>query len=78
VTDLATHRRNDDVLRSITLVFGGVNYGTLPIAVPYIQGRPFRLYLVGDEDAAEDGFRGSIDCLVTDDATLVADARAAR
>jgi len=79
VTDLATRRRNDDVVRSITFVFGGVNYGTFPVAAPYDRGKPFVLYLVsGDERGGNDELSGLLECLVTDDVTLSAELRAAR
>jgi hypothetical protein len=79
VTDLATRRRSDDVLRSITLLFGGVNYGTFPIAAPYVRGKPFALYVVsGDERDGDADLSGSLECLVTDDVTLAAELRAAQ
>jgi hypothetical protein len=73
VTDLATKRRGDERLCSITLVFGGVHYGTFQVAAPYPKGKPIVLYLVPahrrDHDAG-DGFSGPLDCLITDDASL--------
>ena len=79
VTDLAARRRGGDVLRSITFVFGGVNYGTLPVAVPYTTGKPIALYLVPQsEDAAGDALAGPLDCLATDDLALAADLDMAR
>jgi len=80
VTDLATRRRRDDVLSTITIVFGGVNYGTIPIfATPYVKGKPIVLYIVPqDPDCAGDGFTGPIDCLITDDAALAAGLEVAR
>jgi hypothetical protein len=71
VTDLATRRRSDDVLRSITLVFGGVNYGTLSITAPYTRGQPVALYLLPQaENADGEVLAGALDCLVTDDFAL--------
>jgi hypothetical protein len=72
VTDLATRRRRDDVLRTITFVFGGINYGTIPLsATPYVKGKPIVLYIVPQgPDCAGDGFTGPVDCLVTDDVAL--------
>lgn len=73
VTELSSRRRADDVLETITLVFGGVHYGTFAIAAPYPRGCTFALYVVpsnGDAAASEDGFRGPLDCLITDDIAL--------
>jgi hypothetical protein len=73
VTDLATRRRSDDVLSTISFVFGGVHYGTIPIATPYVKGKPFVLYVVPQgRDCAGDEFAGPLDCLVTDDVALAA------
>jgi hypothetical protein len=74
VTDLATRRRGDDVLNSVTLVFEGVHYGTFPVRARYPKGKPMVLYVVpshgppgaGDDDAV----RGPVDCLITDDPAL--------
>ena len=71
VTDLASRRRSDDVLRSITLVFGGVNYGTIRVSTPYTKGRPIALYVVPQgADPGGDVLAGPLDCLVTDDLAL--------
>ena len=79
VIDLATRRRGDDVLSSITFVFGGVNYGTIPVTAPYTKGKPIVLYVVAQrEDAGDDAFAGPVDCLITDDAALAARREAAR
>jgi hypothetical protein len=79
VTDLATRRRSDDVLRSITLVFGGVNYGTVTVSTPYTSGKPIALYVVPRcEDQGGDLLAGPLDCLVTDDLALAADLDLAR
>jgi hypothetical protein len=79
VTDLATRRLNGDVLRSITLVFGGVNYGTLSVSTPYTKGKPIALYVVPQsEDRGDDVLAGPLDCLVTDDLTLAAARDVAR
>ena len=71
VTDLATRRGRKDVLHSITVVFGGVHYGTIILDAPYAQGKPMTLYVVParDADAAVD-LAGPLDCLITDDASL--------
>jgi hypothetical protein len=79
VTDLATRRRSDDVLSTISFVFGGVHYGTIPIATPYAKGKPFVLYIVPRRsDGTGDGFAGPLDCLVTDDVALAAELGVAR
>ncbi len=73
VTDLASWRRGEDALVSITLVFGGINYGTIPIRAPYVPGKPFALYLVpagGSASSAGEGLRGPLECLITDDVAL--------
>ena len=74
VTQLMAGRRSDDVLASITLVFGGVNYGTIPISAPFVRGKPIALYIVPRDDA-EPGeiLAGPLDCLITDDLALAAD-----
>jgi hypothetical protein len=79
VTDLATRRCRRDVLHSITIVFGGVHYGTIIVEAPYAQDKPIALYVVparGDVDA--DHLTGPLDCLITDDASLVLRRRAAQ
>jgi len=80
VTDLAARRRSNDVLSSMSFVFGGVHYGTIPITAPYTQGKPIVLYVVPQrrEGFADDVFAGPLDCLVTDDAALAADLDVAR
>lgn len=79
VTDLATRRRSDDVLSTMSFVFGGVHYGTIPIATPYTKGKPIVLYIVPHvPDSSPDLFTGPIDCLITDDAALAADLDVAR
>ena len=79
VTDLATRRRSDDVLSSMSFVFGGVHYGTIPIATPYTKGKPIVLYIVPQgSDRPGDDFAGPLDCLVTDDVPLAADLDVAR
>jgi hypothetical protein len=80
VTNLATRRRSDDVLSTITFVFDGINYGTIPIvATPYVKGKPIVLYIVPrGPDCAGDGFTGPVDCLVTDDVMLAAGLDVAR
>ena len=79
VTDLSTRRRGDDVLRSISFVFGGVHYGTFSIEMPYSSGKPLVLYVVPqDAGVSADRLAGPLDCLVTDDAALAAGADIAR
>ena len=79
VTHLATRRRANDVIQTLTFFFGGVNYGTLTIHAPYVIGKPVVLYLVpatGEPNGAD--FSGPLEGLITDDATLAyayADAR---
>lgn len=79
VTDIATRRRSEEVLSSVSFVFGGVHYGTIPIATPYTRGKPIVLYVVPQgRDWAGDGFTGAVDCLVTDDIGLAAGLDVAR
>ncbi|MEA2785122.1 MAG: hypothetical protein QOF71_1226 [Candidatus Eremiobacteraeota bacterium] len=79
VTDLATRRRTDDVLNTISFVFGGVHYGTIPIATPYVKGKPIVLYIVPQSRTCTgEGFAGPLDCLVTDDVALAAELDVAR
>lgn len=76
VIDLATRRRHDNVLDSITLVFGGINYGTISIGAPYTKGKPIVLYLVpaqGEIDTGEAELRGPLEGLITDDVSLAFD-----
>ena len=75
VTDLSTRRLDDNILGSITLVFGGVNYGTIQVKAPYPPDKPIVLYLVPQICAAGDGgaLHGPLDCLITDDAGLALD-----
>ena len=71
VTDLATRRRANDVIQTLTFVFGGVNYGTLTVHTPYVIGKPVVLYLVpaaGEPNGAD--FSGPLEGLITDDASL--------
>ena len=73
VTDIATRRRSDNLLHSITLVFGGIHYGTFSTEAPSPKGKPIVLYLVpaaGQDDDPDTGFSGPLDCLITDDAAL--------
>ncbi|HEV2738659.1 MAG TPA: hypothetical protein VGU66_08785 [Candidatus Elarobacter sp.] len=61
------------MLHSITLVFGGIHYGTFSVQAPYPKGKPIVLYLVPAQDrgqAAGDELCGPLDCLITDDAAL--------
>jgi hypothetical protein len=80
VTDLATRRRRNDVLHSVTLVLGGVHYGTFAIDAPYAAGKPIVLYVVPADRApsGRDRFTGPLDCLVTDDGGLAYGREAAR
>lgn len=78
VTDLASRRRGEDVVSSISFMFGGVHYGTFPLFVPYTNGKPLVLYVVPQSGDAADGFAGPLDCLVTDDDALAADLEIAR
>jgi hypothetical protein len=78
VTDLATRRRGEDVVSSISFVFGGVHYGTFPVLVPYTNGKPLVLYVVPQSAGAAGGFTGPLDCLVTDDEALAADLELAQ
>ena len=75
VTDLFARRRDKDVICSITLVFGGVHYGTLPISAQYTRGKAVALYLSPQNG---DDLSGPLDCLVTDDVALARDAELSR
>ncbi len=73
VTELAAFSREENVLGSITLVFDGVNYGTVPVRAPYAAGKPIALYLVPSrrgETAEDEPLHGTLDCLITDDLGL--------
>jgi hypothetical protein len=76
VTDLGARRRGRNVLSSLTIVLGGINYGSVPLSVPYEAGKPLVLYVV-PADAAP-GTDGPLECLITDDAALGADLDLAR
>jgi hypothetical protein len=80
VTNLTTWRRENNVLDTITLVFGGVHYGTLTVTTPYASDKPIVLYVVPSARGSyEDGeLRGHVDCLITDDPALGADRDALR
>jgi hypothetical protein len=81
VTDLATRRRGDDVLNSVTLVFEGVHYGTFPVRARYPKGKPMVLYVVpshGQLGTCDEGVCGPVDCLITDDPALALAHEAAR
>jgi hypothetical protein len=79
VVQLATRRRSDDVLSSISFVFGGVHYGTIDVTTPYTKGKPIVLYVVPQrEDAENAAFAGPVDCLITDDEALAARLEATR
>jgi hypothetical protein len=70
VTQLDTRRQANDVLSSITFVFGGVHYGTVPVNTPYTRGQPIVLYIVPQTDRGDDTWTGPLDCLVTDNSAL--------
>ena len=79
VTDLAMRRCRKDVLQSITIVFGGVHYGTIIVDAPYVQGEPISLYVVpARRDTGADDLAGPLDCLITDDASLARRRHAAQ
>jgi len=80
VTDLASRRRGEDIVSSISFVFGGVHYGTFPLTAPYTKGKPLVLYVVAQREDAGSGdtFTGPVDCLITDDAALGLRLEAAR
>jgi hypothetical protein len=79
VTDIATRRRSDEVLSTITIVLGGVQYGTFPVAAPYVAAKPIVLYVVPQSGAwAGDELAGPLDCLITDDVALAAEVDVAR
>jgi hypothetical protein len=74
VAHLASRRRNDDILSSMTFVFGGVHYGTITISTPYVKGKPIVLYIVPrNAPDCGDPFAGPLDCLITDDTALASD-----
>lgn len=71
VTDLDTRRQANDVLSTITFVFGGVHYGTVAVGTPYTRGKPIVLYVVPQAgDRGDDTLTGPVDCLVTDEPAL--------
>ena len=80
VTNLSTRRRHDDVLHSVTFVLGGIHYGTFVIDAPYASGQPIVLYVVPSDGITDagNGFSGSLDCLIADDAGLGLERHAAR
>jgi hypothetical protein len=69
VVEMSAWRRRDDVLSTISFVFGGVHYGTVPLAVPYTRGQPLVLYFVPQNDGTGE-VSGPLDCLVTDNPRL--------
>jgi hypothetical protein len=76
VTNIASRRREENVLASITLVFDGVHYGTIPVGARYAPDKPVVLYLVparGAVSCADGALRGPLDCLITDDVHLALD-----
>ncbi len=78
VTQLSTRRRSEDMLSSISFVFGGVHYGTIDVTAPYTKGKPIVLYVVAQREGTEnDAFAGPVDCLITDDDALAAKLEAA-
>ena len=73
VTNIATRRRGEDVLETVTLVFGGVHYGTFPVSARYTAGKPLMLFIVPSRSApipGDDLLSGPLDCLITDDPAL--------
>lgn len=75
VTDLSSRRRERNVLSTITVVLGGVNYGTLSVDAAYEAGRPLVLYAVpAGPSRGGDPPAGPLDCLITDEPGLGADA----
>ena len=79
VTQLATRRKAEDVLKTITFVFGGTHYGTFPVSAPYTRGKQIVLYVVPAAAVGrDDDFSGPLDCLVTDDVGLAAALDVAR
>jgi hypothetical protein len=79
ITQLASRRRCEDVLSSMTFVFGGVHYGTIPISAPYLKGKPIVLYIVPQNlTSCGETMSGPLDCLITDDLALGADLGIAR
>ena len=80
VVDLATRRRREEnVIESLTLVFGGVHYGTVAVRIPYASDKPIRLFLAPvEEGETENGLAGRVDALVTDDETAALELEAAR
>ncbi len=79
VTQIAAYRRTEDVLTSITFVFGGVHYGTIAVSAPYTKGKPIVLYIVPQQSGGDNaGLSGPVDCLLTDEVALAADLGVAR
>ena len=76
VTELSSRRRRENLLDSVTFFVGGQNYGTFTIKAPIPAGTQLRLYVVerNDDPAhSRNGAAASMDCLVTDDASVASD-----
>ena len=63
-------RERPDIIASLTLNLGGVQYATMPLRVPYRPGQPLHLFVVPAGGPHEPG---TVDCLITDDPSLVDD-----
>ena len=72
VANIAARRdRAANLVESVTFVFGGRNYGTFALALPYAEGVPFRLYVsarASGEVDADGTSAGPVEFLITDDA----------
>jgi len=73
VIALRTPRARQNRINTMTLIFGGVHYGTFPVGAAYTEGTLFRLFVLA-EDGSDGPFAGPVDVLVTDEADLTADA----
>ena len=78
VIDMRSRRRSDDLVDTISFVFGGVHYGTVAVSTPYTNGKPIVLYVVPRDHSDDETFQGPVDLLMTDDACLAEHYREAR
>jgi hypothetical protein len=78
VIDMRSRRRSQDIVETISFVFGGVHYGTVAVSRPYTKGKPIVLYVVPRNNSGDETFEGPVDILMTDDACLAERYREAR
>ncbi|HEY0394886.1 MAG TPA: hypothetical protein VGD01_10385 [Candidatus Elarobacter sp.] len=75
---MRSRRRSQDIVETISFVFGGVHYGTVAVSRPYTKGKPIVLYVVPCHSSGDEAFEGPVDLLMTDDACLAERYREAR